>query len=107
MRSMTAFAYVRSSGQRVVIDGPCASACTFVLSIVPQDKVCATPRAQFEFHAAWDPDGNGRTKRNSLATEFLMKTYPARVQAFIRKKGGLTEKMIRARATDLGVPKCR
>ena len=29
------FDRVRASGERVVIDGPCLSACTLVLSIVP------------------------------------------------------------------------
>ena len=29
------FAMVRQSGERVIIDGPCLSACTLVLSAVP------------------------------------------------------------------------
>ena len=31
------FAKVRQSGERVVIDGPCLSACTLVLSSVPRN----------------------------------------------------------------------
>ena len=33
------FDRVRASGERVVIDGPCLSACTLVLSIVPDDRI--------------------------------------------------------------------
>ena len=37
------FDKVRESGERVVIDGPCLSACTLVLSMVPGDRTCVTP----------------------------------------------------------------
>ena len=46
------FDEVRASGQRVVIDGPCMSACTLVLSVVPNDRICVTRRAVLGFHAA-------------------------------------------------------
>src|SRR6266699_1272823 len=46
------FDRVRSSGERVVIDGPCLSACTLVLSTVPNNRICVTPRAILGFHAA-------------------------------------------------------
>ncbi|MGY4348785.1 hypothetical protein ACVWXM_005252 [Bradyrhizobium sp. GM7.3] len=36
------FEKVRESGERVVIDGPCLSACTLVLSIVPGERICVT-----------------------------------------------------------------
>jgi len=45
---------LRSSGESVVIDGLCASACTIVLGAVPHDKICVTTRATLGFHAAWD-----------------------------------------------------
>src|SRR5271166_1161588 len=46
------FEMVRESGQRVVIDGPCYSACTLVLSTVPRNRICVTRRAILGFHAA-------------------------------------------------------
>ena len=46
------FEEVRNSGDRVVIDGPCLSACTLVLSIVPSQRICVTRRAVLGFHAA-------------------------------------------------------
>src|ERR1700737_1691442 len=36
---------LRSSGETVVIDGLCASACTIILSAVPHDKICVTSYA--------------------------------------------------------------
>ena len=44
------FQAVRSSGQRVVIDGPCLSACTLLTAFVPKDHICVTARAVFGFH---------------------------------------------------------
>jgi hypothetical protein len=46
------FAVLRASGQRIVIDGPCYSACTLVLSVVPNRRICVTRRAVLGFHAA-------------------------------------------------------
>jgi DNA-binding transcriptional ArsR family regulator len=42
---LAAFARVRQSGERVVIDGPCLSACTLVLSTIPRSRICVTRRA--------------------------------------------------------------
>jgi hypothetical protein len=53
-------AALRSSGEQVVIDGPCLSACTMVLGVIPRDHICVTRRAQLGFHAAWRPDETGR-----------------------------------------------
>ena len=56
---LQAFSMLRSSGERVVVDGNCLSACTLVLGIIPPSKVCATQRARFGFHAAWNFDDSG------------------------------------------------
>src|ERR1700745_332237 len=45
---------LRSSGERVEIDGTCASACTMLLGIIPRNRICITPRASLVFHSAWD-----------------------------------------------------
>jgi hypothetical protein len=36
-------AVLRGSGQKVVIDGPCLSACTMVLGVIPRERICVTP----------------------------------------------------------------
>ena len=46
------FEAVRASGEHIVIDGPCLSACTLLTGIVPRDHVCVTQRAVLGFHAA-------------------------------------------------------
>ena len=56
---LQAFAMLRSSGERVVVDGNCLSACTLVLGFIPRNRICATSRARFGFHAAWMPDVDG------------------------------------------------
>ena len=49
---LQAFNTLRSSGERVIVDGNCLSACTLVLGLVPRERICATQRARFGFHAA-------------------------------------------------------
>ena len=46
------FQDMRASGERLVIDGPCLSACTLFTGLIPRDRVCVTPRAVLGFHAA-------------------------------------------------------
>jgi hypothetical protein len=84
----------RSSGETVVIDGFCASACTIVLGTVPHDKICVTSRARLGFHAAWDPGSDGRKITNPEATHTLYFMYPFEVRRWIDQRGGLTPHMI-------------
>jgi hypothetical protein len=79
-----------SSGESVVIDGLCASACTMVLSAVPYDKICVTSRATLGFHAAWHYGANGRAFLDPEATLMLYSTYPSPVRRWITRRGGLT-----------------
>lgn len=85
---------LRDSGERVVIDGVCSSACTLVLGIVPRDRVCVTPNALFGFHAAWRPGLFGLRVINEPATRTLLSFYPDPVRQWIARNGGLgTETM--------------
>jgi hypothetical protein len=85
---------LRSSGERVIIDGLCASACTIVLGAVPHDKICVTSHANLGFHAAWDFGAHGQPITNQEATQMLYSMYPAAVQHWIAQRGGLTPHMI-------------
>ena len=89
---LQSFAAVRESGERVVIDGNCLSACTLVLGLVPNDRICATPRARFGFHAAWMPDPNGRPVTSPMGTQALWNIYPVSVRHWISRHGGLSRK---------------
>ena len=86
------FAMVRQSGERVIIDGPCLSACTLVLSAVPEDRICITRRAILGFHAARRLDEGGQLYAAPHETRRLAATYPAPIRSWIERNGGLTEK---------------
>jgi hypothetical protein len=103
------YAAVRSSGERVVIDGVCLSACTLVLGIVPRDRICVTRRATLGFHAAWMPGPEGRPVHSAVGTQALWELYPSNVRRWLKAKGGLSKKMIFLRGRELAAmyPECR
>ncbi len=95
---------IRETGQRVIIDGICNSACTLVLGIVPMNKICVTPRASLGFHQAYyDKAFTFGIKVTSLeGTSDLMSYYPDSVKDWIRRNGGLTTEMKKIKnGTDL------
>ena len=92
---------LRSSGETVIIDGLCASACTIVLGAVPHDRICVTSHANLGFHAAWDFGANGRAVTNSEATHMLYSMYPPPIRKWITARGGLTPRMIFLRGKQL------
>jgi hypothetical protein len=85
---------LRGSGERVIIDGPCLSACTMVLGVIPRERICVTARARLGFHAAWHPSDNGRPVTSRAATRLLMDIYPEHVRSWITRRGGLSPKMM-------------
>jgi hypothetical protein len=87
-------ASLRSSGERVIIDGPCLSACTLVLGVIPRDHLCVTPRARLGFHTAWRPDPTGRPVVSRDGTQLLMEVYPQPVRKWIARRGGLSPHMM-------------
>ena len=92
---------LRTSGETIIIDGLCASACTIVLGAVPHDKICVTSRANLGFHAAWDFAANGREVTNPDATQTLYSMYPSPVRRWIAARGGLKPQMIFLRGKEL------
>ncbi len=103
------FERVRASGERVVIDGPCLSACTLVLSMVPNDRICVTRRAILGFHAARSIDPRGRMYAEPEASELVLEAYPSAVRGWIRHRGGLTSRLLLLRGRELAAiyPSCR
>ena len=102
------FEAVRATGERVVIDGPCLSACTLLLSTVPNSRICVTRRAVLGFHAARAVDRRGRVYPAPEATRVVQATYPAPVRAWIARHGGLTRRLILLRGRELAAiyPRC-
>src|ERR1700726_2614484 len=88
------FESLRNSGQSVIIDGPCLSACTMVLGVIPRDHLCVTSRARLGFHAAWRLNEAGRQVTSPVGTELLMSTYPQPVRDWIARRGGLSPHLI-------------
>jgi len=103
------FERVRASGERVVIDGPCLSACTLVLSMVPDDRICVTRRAVLGFHAARSIDQRGRLYAEPEASELVLEAYPTPVRGWIRRHGGLSSRLLLLRGRELKAiyPSCR
>ena len=98
---LQAFAVLRSTGESVVIDGNCLSACTLVLGLMPSSKVCATEKARFGFHAAWMPDRDGHPITSTMGTRALWNIYPVSVRRWINQHGGLSRHMIFLEGSDL------
>ena len=90
---------IRETGERVIIDGICNSACTLVLGIVPLQRICVTPRASLGFHQAYfDKRWTAGVKVTSIGgTAELMSVYPNPVKEWISRQGGLTPKMKKLR----------
>lgn len=103
------FDRVRESGERVVIDGPCLSACTLVLTAVPSERICVTRRAVLGFHAARSIDRRGRMYAEPEASQVVLEAYPAPVRGWISRRGGLTSRMLLLRGRELAAiyPACR
>ena len=103
------FDRVRESGERVVIDGPCLSACTLVLMTVPEERICVTRRAVLGFHAARSIDNRGRLYAEPEASELVLQAYPAPVRGWIRLRGGLGSRLLLLRGRELAAiyPSCR
>ena len=103
------FDRVRESGERVVIDGPCLSACTLVLMTVPSERICVTRRAVLGFHAARSIDRRGRIYAEPEASQEVLAAYPAPVRSWISRRGGLTSRMLLLRGRELAAiyPRCR
>jgi hypothetical protein len=103
------FDKVRQSGERVVIDGPCLSACTLVLMTVPSERICVTRRAVLGFHAARSMDRRGRLYAEPEASKAVHEAYPEPIRNWISRHGGLTSRMLLLRGRELAAsyPRCR
>ena len=103
------FDKVRETGERVVIDGPCLSACTLVLMTVPSERICVTRRAVLGFHAARSIDQRGRLYAEPEASRAVHEAYPAPIRDWISRRGGLTSRLLLLRGRELAAiyPSCR
>jgi hypothetical protein len=105
---LSKYSAVRMSGQRVVIDGTCASACTMLLSAVPRNRICVTRNAVLAFHSAWNLTLTG-VHASRPGTLYLWAHYPDSVRHWISRHGGLRPQTIYMRWPEVATlfPVCR
>src|SRR5215469_16935498 len=96
------FYQLRDAGERVVIDGPCLSACTLLTGIIPRNHICVTSRAVLGFHAAsYYDDASQSLVPTREGSREVMRLYPASIKAWIGRHGGLTPSLKMMRGHDL------
>ncbi len=96
------FETMRDSGERLVIDGPCLSACTLFTGLIPRNQVCVTRRAVLGFHAASYYDDVRRSLvPTRTGTRLVMRLYPPQIRRWIERHGGLTPRLIGLRGREL------
>lgn len=96
------FSRMRQSGERIVIDGPCFSACTLVLSTVPSHRICVTSRAVLGFHAPqWVDTKTGRAYPARKETRSVTASYPPAVRSWLKRQGGLSRRILYLRGREL------
>jgi hypothetical protein len=95
------YSNVVQSGEKVIIDGRCYSACTTVIGLVPPKSICVTPRARLGFHAALIRDHWGRLVVDPDATRLLFNIYPKLIRDWVVFNGGLDARMIYIGGDDL------
>lgn len=88
------FATIRDSGEHVMIDGGCFSACTLVTAFIPKERICVTKRAVLGFHAGWIGGENGQRAVSVDGTRLLYEMYPRNIRAWITRHGGLSTRTI-------------
>ena len=104
------FKKMRAAGERVVIDGPCLSACTLLTGIVPHNRVCVTKRAVLGFHAAsYYNDVSRSLVPTRAGTRLLMRLYPHEIRSWIDRHGGLRPQLMFMRGRELAAlyPTCQ
>jgi hypothetical protein len=94
------FTRIRDSGERVIIDGNCFSACTLV-TIIPKERICVTRRAVLGFHAGWVDDETGNRATSAEGTRVLLELYPPAIRSWISSHGGLRSRIIRLQGREL------
>lgn len=96
------YQYIRATGEHVVIDGPCYSACTLVTGLVPRNRVCVTSRAELGFHEASVYDDVSRSLvPTRKGTKLVERLYPRAILAWINHHGGWHPQLLIMRGRDL------
>ena len=77
----------RRTGELVVVDGFCISACTMVTGLIKPERLCATPFARLAFHSAAFIDIAGTRTFAREATRIVWHIYPQRLRELLLRHG--------------------
>ncbi len=80
---------VQNSGKIVEFNGSCNSACTLYLGL-PRHQTCISSGAKFSFHMPYGVSNSDQI----TARDYMMRTYPIWVRSWIRRSGGLSQRII-------------
>jgi hypothetical protein len=82
---------IRDSGERIIVDGECHSACTLFLGLVPKENYCITDRALLGFHTATlrqtQPSGKVRVTHAAEFSAMMFYSYPGIVREMLKSLG--------------------
>lgn len=83
------YVQLRDSGGRLIIAGPCESACTTFFGIMPRERVCATPSAVLGFHTPTEaaPHPFIADRHSPAGADYTWAMYPDRVRVLLRFAG--------------------
>jgi hypothetical protein len=81
---------VEKSAADVEIRGPCFSACTLVMSVVPKERICFGDHASLQFHLA--ADLQGRPAYDTTAS--MLQSYPRDIREWVLARGGMASMTI-------------
>lgn len=82
MEYVAKYALWAHNGDQIRIEGQCDSACTVLLGIIPDERVCATKNAELGFHS-----GGLGTEYSQEATILLWSFYQERTRRVLVKRG--------------------
>lgn len=89
---------IRASGNLVVVDGECTSACNMLWGQIPPERVCITHDSVFGFHAATDTPGG---PPDLPSTQRVIENYfPEWLQKLIVKHGFMKDLTVRYLTAD-------
>jgi hypothetical protein len=85
---VTYFQALATQGNQVEVRGPCMSACTLVVALIPKDKLCFEHGGGLHFHMVRYDDSEGKQSPSPIGMKSVYDRYPKDIQEWIDRKGG-------------------
>lgn len=100
---MTKYELLLKSKINIKVSGLCVSACTLAFSIYKEDpeKICVVEGSVLGFHAPRRARQDDKVETSEEATNWMLNSYPKKIQNWINENGGLKAEMIYLKGEDL------